>query len=99
PLPDLPPFPARRSSDLDRAAAVDYLVREIQRLADAHADFGAIAANTPHILFDEVQARSAIPLISIVETVYTAARTAGLKRLGLLDRKSTRLNSSHVAIS
>ncbi|PYQ57946.1 MAG: aspartate racemase [Acidobacteria bacterium] len=73
----------------DRAAAVDYLVREIQRLADAHADFGAIAANTPHILFDEVQARSAIPLISIVETVYTAARTAGLKRLGLLGTRFT----------
>ena len=45
----------------------DYLVDELQKLVRAGADFGIIAANTPHIVFDEVQQRSPIPLISIVE--------------------------------
>src|SRR5580704_16880478 len=51
----------------DLAAVVDYLVPEIERLAAAGADFALLAANTPHIVFDELQQRSPIPLLSIVE--------------------------------
>ncbi len=43
-----------------------------------------IAANTPHIVFDEVQARAAIPLISIVEATCERARSLGLQRMALL---------------
>jgi len=67
----------------DRRAATDYLVRAIEQLARAGADFGAITANTPHIVFDEVQARSPIPLISIVGATENAARARGLARLGI----------------
>src|SRR5262245_47311947 len=45
----------------------EFLLMEIQRLAAAKADFGLIAANTPHIVFDELKRRTPIPLISIVE--------------------------------
>lgn len=68
---------------------VDYLVDEIQRLADAGADFGAIASNTPHLVFDEISRRSPIPLISIVEAACEEARILGLKRLGLFGTRST----------
>src|SRR5438270_10515739 len=44
----------------------DYLSVAIERLVRAGADFACIAANTPHLVFDEVQRRSAIPLVSIV---------------------------------
>src|SRR5690242_498734 len=40
----------------------DYLETEIRRLADAGADFGLIAANTPHLVFDELQRRVKLPL-------------------------------------
>src|SRR5436190_10956406 len=40
----------------------DYLVISVELLTRAGADFGFIAANTPHLVFDEVQRRSAIPL-------------------------------------
>ena len=30
-------------------------------------DFGLIAANTPHIVFDRIKDKSPIPLLSIVE--------------------------------
>ncbi|MEA2173938.1 MAG: aspartate racemase [Blastocatellia bacterium] len=73
--------------ELDRVA--EYLSVEVQRLARAGADFGLLAANTPHIVFDEVSRRSPIPLLSIVEAACEAARTQGLKRLGLFGTRYT----------
>jgi aspartate racemase len=68
----------------ERAELTQYLVNEIQRLARAGAECGLVAGNTPHIAFDEVPRRSPIPLISIVEATCEAAKTLGLKKLGLL---------------
>ena len=67
----------------------DYLVDELQKIARAGADFGIIAANTPHIVFDEVQQRSPIPLISIVEATCAEARKRGLPTVGLLGTRYT----------
>ena len=68
----------------DLAALAAYIAESIERLAQAGAEVGLIAANTPHIVFDEVQARAAIPLISIVQATCDRARTLGLKRMALL---------------
>jgi len=70
-------------------AFADELVIEIARLANAGADFGALAANTPHIVFDELQNRSSIPLVSIVEATCDKARDLGLKRVALLGTRFT----------
>lgn len=67
----------------------DELVIEIDRLARAGADFGALAANTPHIVFDELHRRSSIPLVSIVEATCDKARSLGLKRVALLGTRFT----------
>jgi len=75
------------ANQLDRV--VEYLVPELQRLAGAGADFGLLSANTPHIVFDEVQRRSPIPLISIVQATCDAAKARGLKRLGLFGTRFT----------
>src|SRR5215218_11412056 len=45
---------------------VEYLLGELQRLADAGAEFAFFASNTPHIVFDELERRSPVPLVSIV---------------------------------
>jgi aspartate racemase len=66
-----------------------YLVEEIAKLAKAGADFGLIAANTPHIVFDDVARESAIPLISIVEATCVVAKATGSKRLGLFGTRYT----------
>ena len=71
------------------ADLTDYLVAEVQRLARAGADFGLLAANTPHIVFDDIRRQSPIPLISIVEATCEAAKALGLKRLGLLGTRFT----------
>src|SRR5271154_6303926 len=60
-----------------------YLTAGVESLVRAGADFGFIAANTPHLVFDEVQRRSAIPLLSIVRATSDHAKALGLKRLGL----------------
>src|SRR5437867_8436746 len=65
------------------AGMADYLLEEIGKLARAGADFGLIAANTPHIVFADVARKSPIPLISIVEATCTAAKAQKLKRLAL----------------
>jgi aspartate racemase len=61
----------------------DYLVGGVESLARAGAEFGFIAANTPHLVFDEVQRRSAIPLLSIVRATSDYARAGGVKKAGL----------------
>ena len=68
----------------DWDALTDCLAGGIQALADAGADFGFIASNTPHVVFDRVQALSPIPLISIVEAAACEAEKLGLKKAGLL---------------
>jgi len=67
----------------DLPGAAKHLLEEIGKLARAGADFGLIAANTPHIVFDDVASKSPIPLISIVEVTCAAAKARRLKRLGL----------------
>ncbi|MDT4952478.1 MAG: aspartate racemase [Acidobacteriota bacterium] len=71
------------------AEMTEYLVDEVQRLERAGADFGLLAANTPHIVFDEVRRRSPIPLLSIVEATCEAAKGLGLKRLALFGTRFT----------
>jgi aspartate racemase len=66
-----------------------YLLREIERLAAAGADFGFLAANTPHVVFDELRAAAPIPLISIVEATAAKAAELGLKRPALLGTRFT----------
>jgi aspartate racemase len=67
----------------------DYLLEEIDKLAQAGANFGLISANTPHIVFDEVASKSPIPLISIVEATCAAAKARKLRRLALFGTRFT----------
>jgi aspartate racemase len=71
------------------AALTEEIVSEIQKLALAGADFGVLAANTPHLVFDDVRRQSPIPLISIVEVARDDAQRRGLKRVGLIGTRFT----------
>jgi aspartate racemase len=70
-------------------ALTDYLVAEMERLACAGAGLGLIAANTPHLVFDEAQRRSRIPMLSIVTATCETAARAGLRRLALFGTRFT----------
>lgn len=71
------------------AAVADNLAAEFERLHIAGADIAALTANTPHIVFDELQQRSRLPLISIVEATCEAARARDMKTVALFGTRFT----------
>jgi aspartate racemase len=71
---------------------IDFLADRIKILELSGVDYGAIASNTPHIVFDKLAERTSIPLISIVEETCKVISTKKLKRVGLFGTKSTMTN-------
>ena len=64
--------------------ASNYIGHCINGLEKAGAEFAAMSANTPHLLFEDIKAKVPIPLISIVEATVEKAKKLGLKRCGLV---------------
>jgi len=73
----------------DLQCLIETIVEEIEKLARAGADFELIAANTPHLVFEQIAERSSIPLISIVKVTCGAAKVEKLKKLALFGTKFT----------
>lgn len=63
---------------------IDYLMVAVNNLKASGADFIAMSGNTPHIVFDELQKRTSIPLISIVEATCDEVIRLGFRKVGLL---------------
>lgn len=62
----------------------NYLIRAIQNLIASGADFIALSANTPHIVFDRLQEWSSVPLVSIVEATCNEAIRLNKHKVALL---------------
>ena len=75
-----------------------YLSAEIDTLARAGADVALLASNTPHVVFDPLQRRSRIPLISIVEATFDVAKALNLTRVGLLGTRFTMQSASYPSV-
>ena len=71
------------------AEVTEYLLGEVRKLAQAGADFGLLASNTPHIVFEDLRRQSPIPLMSIVEAACEAAQSLRLKKVGLFGTRFT----------
>src|SRR5207249_11100980 len=85
PLRYLRSFPTRRSSDLQDMADAAFLIRHDRlTITQVEAAFAAV------IIPDLVELRDAFE---------RAKASRSSTRSGMIDRKSTRLNSSHVSIS
>ena len=79
----------RRLVEGDLVALTEYILESLGRLHGAGVSFGAITANTPHIVFDRLSPRSPIPLISVVEVCMEEARRLRLKRLAIFGTRWT----------
>jgi aspartate racemase len=94
-VPEIVILSARMSELFELVAAKDWdglvawLLAKLDALAAAGADFAAITANTPHVVFDAVQARSPLPLRSIVEATCREAERLRVRRLALLGTRFT----------
>ena len=65
------------------------MVAALESLHQAGADFGLIACNTVHLVFDNVKAKSPIPLLSIVEETCDEVARRGLRKVGLFGSTAT----------
>jgi len=75
-----------------------YLVDEIEKLAQSGADIGLLASNTPHIVFDMLNEKSPIPLISIVESACDAVIAQGLDKVALLGTQFTMQGDTYTKV-
>ena len=73
----------------DWDALTEMLVQAVNHLANAGAEVGAIASNTPHIVFDRVQKQSYLPLISIVEETCKVAQAKGCRKALVIGTRFT----------
>jgi aspartate racemase len=76
-----------RAGHWDRIAA--WLIDRFETLLRGGAQLGAIASNTPHRVFDQVQRGTKLPLISIVTAARSHARKLGVSNLCLLGTRFT----------
>jgi aspartate racemase len=67
----------------------DMLSGAIEKLHLAGADLAALTANTAHIVFDELQRRSPLPLVSIVEAACDKTQELGLNSVALFGTRYT----------
>jgi aspartate racemase len=73
----------------DRDGYVEEIMKGIRALEAAGVDFALMAANSPHAVFDQVAARAAAPMISIVRVTARSAQRRRLTRLLLLGIRFT----------
>ncbi len=72
---------------------INYILKGIHSLERAGADFVIMAANSPHSVFEEVNGKANIPMLSIVETTAKEAERRKLKKLLLTGIKYTMQSS------
>lgn len=71
----------------------DALVESAHHLEKAGADFIIIATNTMHIVFDKIQDRVGIPMLSLLDAVGQVISEKNLKKVGLLGTRFTMQDS------
>ena len=85
----LPEF-KKHMDNQDFGPAIKLLSGAMESLVKAGADFISMASNTPHLFFDELSQKSAVPMISIVEeTAKAADKISNNRKIGLLGTRFT----------
>ena len=77
----------------DTKLYVQELMKGIRALEKAGADFAVIASNTPHLVFGELQRKSSIPLLSMVQSTAQRARAQKMSKVLLLGTRFTMQSS------
>ncbi len=63
------------------------LAKGLRALHGAGADFAVIATNTMHNLYEKLDSRNIIPLLSLVDATGAEVKKAGIKKVGLIGTK------------
>jgi aspartate racemase len=73
--------------DWDSVAKI--LLRSLERLHKAGADFAAILANTPHNAYELIRDETPLPIVTIMEATAASLISDNRKRVGLLGTRPT----------
>lgn len=73
----------------DRTGYIIYIMTGIRALERAGADFILMSANSPHSVFEDVEAQANVPMLSIVKATAQRAKEMNVKKLLLLGIKYT----------
>jgi aspartate racemase len=68
---------------------IEYLMSGINSLENAGANFVAMAANSPHAVYENLKELSKVPILSIVKVTAKRAKQENMKKLLLLGIKFT----------
>ncbi|MFC1627950.1 aspartate/glutamate racemase family protein [Gemmatimonadota bacterium] len=83
-------IPDRTESFLNHSTAtMDAVVESALQLERMGAEILAMPCNSAHIWYDGIVAQITVPLINMVEEVFSEVREAGLQRVGLLGTSGT----------
>ena len=66
------------------SAITEGLVKVVVSLKNGGADFAVIATNTMHKVFHEIEQKSPIPLLSIIDTTAKTIKKKNIRNVGLL---------------
>ena len=72
----------------DWESVAKILLRALERLQKAGADFAAILANTPHNAYELIRDESPLPIVTIMEATSAALVSDKRKRVGLLGTRA-----------
>lgn len=68
----------------DYEGLIEYLCKGIQNLIQGGADFVCFTGITPHVVFDQVQTKISIPIISMMDAACEEIQRQGYRKIGLL---------------
>ncbi|MFX1315156.1 MAG: aspartate/glutamate racemase family protein [Promethearchaeota archaeon] len=73
----------------NKARYIEYLMSGIRALENSRVSFIIMAANSPHAVFEDLEAISKVPIISIVKSTAKHAKEKKMKKLLLIGIKFT----------
>ena len=73
----------------NRAELIERQVAALKSLQSAGAEFGIISCNACHVVFNEIEAASPMPVLSIVTETCKEVVRQGIKRVALFGMQST----------
>ena len=76
-------------ANAEREALADYLAGFVAEFADANLEFAAVSAVAPHICIDQLNARTSLPIVSLLEVTRVELERRGLKRVTLFGNRAS----------
>ncbi|MGB5911823.1 MAG: amino acid racemase [Promethearchaeia archaeon] len=73
----------------DKEKYIEYLIEGINSLENAGVDFIFMAANSPHAVYEDLNNRALVPILSIVKATADKAKKENMSKLLLLGIKFT----------